>query len=364
MKNILLPIIIITSLLFQGCSLAPKWYRGNTHAHTVICGHADSSPEVVASWYHDHGYNFLILSEHNHFIDPDSVGMPPEKRQDYILIPGEEISGPQIVHTTAMNIGGLVTSNKKLEKKSEILQNHVDVTLAAGGNTILNHPNYVYTVSADDILPVKRLYLFELFNGHPYVNNAGDDEHPSTETLWDDLLTKGMIIYGVSSDDAHHFSEIDTQYSNPGRGWVMVKTTKLSPGKISKAMQQGLFYASNGVMLKRYSRSKRRYLIEVDLDKTLKELDSPDIHGKRISTGEPGFFIEFIGPGGEILSVSKSPKASYAVNHSAAYVRGKITFRRKHQDGGMEEFYAWGQPVFTDGRTKYEETLADRGDEP
>jgi len=40
-----------------------NWYMGNTHAHTKICGH----------------YNFLILSEHNHFIDPDTVQLPPDK---------------------------------------------------------------------------------------------------------------------------------------------------------------------------------------------------------------------------------------------------------------------------------------------
>src|SRR5215212_10107531 len=53
------------------------WYRGNTHVHTVLCGHADSAPEVVAKWYLDRGYHFLCLSEHNRFIDPANVALPP-----------------------------------------------------------------------------------------------------------------------------------------------------------------------------------------------------------------------------------------------------------------------------------------------
>ena len=65
--------------------IGQNWYMGNTHAHTKICGHADSSPDVVTKWYHDHGYNFLILSEHNHFIDPDTVQLPLNKRDDFIL---------------------------------------------------------------------------------------------------------------------------------------------------------------------------------------------------------------------------------------------------------------------------------------
>jgi hypothetical protein len=337
-------------LVLQGCSDDSSWYRGNTHAHTVICGHADSRPEVVAKWYHDHGYNFLILSEHNHFIDPDSVTMPENRRDDFILIPGEEITGPRIIHTTAMNIRNLVSQQLDLEVKSEIIQNHVDGTLEAGGQAILNHPNYYYTVTARHILPVKQLYMFELYNGHPRVNNSGDEQHSTTEDLWDELLTQGMIMYGISSDDAHHFSKIDTQYSNPGRGWVMVRESKLTPGAITEAMNKGDFYASNGVMLRQCSVSNGTYHIEVDQEETLEELASPELHGRRVSGNEEGFTIEVIGPNGKVLSIIRSTKAIFDVDDAYAYVRPKVTFRRIHKDRGLEEFYAWGQPVFTDGR--------------
>ena len=60
-------------LFLPTLALAGKWYKGNTHVHTVLCGHADSTPEVVAQWYHDRGYNFLVLIEHNKFIDPTTV---------------------------------------------------------------------------------------------------------------------------------------------------------------------------------------------------------------------------------------------------------------------------------------------------
>lgn len=63
-------------ILFSFSCSHINWYMGNAHAHTKICGYANSSPGVVTKWYHDHGYNFLILSEHNHFIDPDSVILP------------------------------------------------------------------------------------------------------------------------------------------------------------------------------------------------------------------------------------------------------------------------------------------------
>ena len=145
---------LITVSLFNCSSNKQKWYRGNTHAHTVICGHADSTPEFVTDWYHSKGYNFLILSEHNHFINPDTVKMPISLRDDFILIPGEEVTGRKIIHTTAMNITKLVDWKSESEQKSDIIQYHVDGTVEAGGHAILNHPNYKYAVGASDIIDV------------------------------------------------------------------------------------------------------------------------------------------------------------------------------------------------------------------
>ncbi len=348
-------ILLAVALFFlalQGCRHEPRWYRGNTHAHTVICGHADSTPEEVTDWYHEHGYHFLILSEHNHFIDPDTVKMPENTRKDFILIPGEEVTAPEVIHTTAMNTRNRVPQRGGLTTKSEIIQDHVDGTLGAGGKPILNHPNYLYTVTAADILPTERLHLFELFNGHPKVNNFGDDEHPTTEELWDELLTRGMVIYGVSSDDAHHFSTFDPAHSNPGRGWVMVRAPELTAGAITEAMNNGDFYASSGVMLKRYSVSTATYSVEVDQTSTAMALSSTRVRGQRVDQEDEGFTIEFIGPGGKVLSSMESTRADFKVGDSHAYVRARVTFRRAHPEGGGEEFYAWGQPVFSDGRLR------------
>ncbi len=344
---------LLFSLILQGCGDdTRRWYRGNTHAHTVICEHADSTPETVANWYLEHGYNFLILSEHNHFIDPETVKLPGNRRDDFILIPGEEVTALDDVHSTGMNTRNLTPQSIDLATKTEVIQDHVDSVRGVGGEPILNHPNYLYAITAADILPVKRLHMFELFNGHPLVNNFGDDAHPATEDLWDELLSKGMVVYGVSSDDAHYFNTIDEAYSNPGRGWVMVRAPKLTPDAITEAMQGGDFYASSGVMLSRYSATANIYLVEVDREQTARALSAPELRGRRVDATEAGFTIEFIGPEGVVLSATRSIMATFAVDDSHAYVRARVTLRRAHQEAGGEEFYAWGQPVFTDGRTK------------
>jgi len=330
--------------------MADQWFRGNTHAHTVLSGHGDSSPENVAKWYQDHGYNFLILSEHNKFINPRNVKLPNNKGNNFILIPGEEITGKKIIHTTAMNIKRITPWDYDNRENSAIIQNHVDETIKAGGQAILNHPNFHYAVSVKDILPVKNLYLFELFNGHPAVNNFGDHEHPSTEVMWDQLLTKGLLIYGVSSDDAHHFKKTAHNRSNPGRGWVMVQATKLNSDEIMKAMSGGNFYSSNGVFLQTYERGREEYGIEIDDKKTQETLSSPLLKGKQLMEGESGYKIEFIGPNGQLLKKIKGLRGTYRIRKAISYVRAKVTFTRKLHSNGYEEYYAWGQPVFNDAR--------------
>ncbi len=333
--------LITPALLFAG-----KWYKGNTHVHTVLCGHADSTPEVVAQWYHDRGYNFLVLSEHNKFIDPSTVKLSGKIRDDFLLVPGEEITGP--IHFTAMNISRLVPWQFKDKNRSKIMQNYVDETEKAGGTNILNHPLWSRAVQVHEVVPVKRLYMFELYNAHPGVKNFRGAHHPSTEQIWDSLLEKGMTIYGVSSDDAHKLQKWGEKENNPGRGWVMVNSEELTSDAITKAMLQGDFYSSSGVILEELVRGKNTIELSVDEDETACELASEFLFGRPVRKGEPGTTIEFIGAEGEVVKTVQGLSAKCEAKSS--YLRAKVTHRVKNEDGSLREYYAWTQPVFTDGR--------------
>ncbi len=324
-----------------------QWFKGNTHAHTTLSGHGDTKPDNVAKYYLDHDYNFLILSEHNIFIDPDSVTLPTEHRSDFILIPGEEITGDNFVHTTAMNVRGLVRWEMDIAAPtiSHTIQLHVDRTHAHGGEPILNHPNYEYAISSKDILGINRLQLFELFNGHPAAHNWGDEEHISTEQMWDSLLTSGMDVFAVSSDDAHDFKELSQDMSNPGRGWVMVWSDELSPDAIISAMARGDFYSTSGVTLKDIERNSSIYTVIVDEVATEKNLQSPNLRGKLVEVGTEGYRIDFIGPDGVILNTNLGVHATHPVTGAEGYVRARVTFTRVVPGAGFEEYYAWGQPI-------------------
>ena len=96
--------------------------------------------------------------------------------------------------------------------------------------------------------------------------------------------------------------------------------------------------------------SNQRISLRVDERATERELASSFVVGHKVNDdAETGYLIEFIGPGGKVLESSRSSQASYSVTNSQSYVRAKISFTRRSQLGS-ENFYAWMQPVFTDGR--------------
>ena len=370
-------------IIFAACSTPEQtgektiWYKGNTHAHTTLCGHADTAPDTVAAWYLDRGYNFLILSEHNIFINPDSVLLPEPRRSDFILIPGQEVTGHKHIHTTAMNTDHLVldktmktipeglSAAEQLQEKirslrvpieetrTEIMQRHTSDIREAGGVPILNHPNFVTGAQANEILEVDHLHMIELYNGHPHVFNWGNDEHVSVEEKWDSLLSAGKLVLGISSDDAHHFKEYDAEQSNPGRGWVMVDSDgNLETDAITDAMARGQFYSTSGVMLAEISHTPSEYEIEIDEAATAEELASPYVIGKISDAGTEGFQTTFIGKDGVVLQQTDEGQTSFAITDEKSYVRAKVSYTRKLEDGKYETFFAWTQPRFLDGRAE------------
>ena len=68
MNRLCFPVIIALILAFSvsasaQLTQAKRWYKGNTHAHTLKSD-GDSTPEEVAKWYKENGYNFLFITDH------------------------------------------------------------------------------------------------------------------------------------------------------------------------------------------------------------------------------------------------------------------------------------------------------------
>ena len=159
-----------------------RWYKGNTHCHSTMSD-GDSAPFKVIQAYHDQGYNFLLLTDHNVLVDPDTIQKPENMREDFLLIPGEEVTDRKSVHTTAFNVKEYVPfyndkneadnpPDRKKEiraalqspsdvSKSDLVQLHVDRINKAGGTPFLNHPNFSGGLQISDIIPVNDLAFLE-----------------------------------------------------------------------------------------------------------------------------------------------------------------------------------------------------------
>ena len=362
MKNFFLFLVAIVVLSACTTRQKPEWYKGNTHLHTTFSD-GDSDVKDVIKWYHDNGYHFLFVTDHNYPLKPDTLPLAFTRRSDFILIPGNEVTDDLVVHTSALNTAAwLPTVNyyrKKLNNgeisdvefqawpntRTGILAMHVKHILEAGGLPVLNHPNFVTGVQVADILPVKDLKHVELFNGHPQVYNWGNDIHSAVEVKWDSVLIHGKLLYGLASDDEHQLKKTDREMANPGRGWIMVKAASLGDDDIMHAIKTGDFYASTGVFLKDYRFDNNVIKIVVDEKSTLDELNAGRGYARKdLKEGYAGYKIEFIGYNGKILKSEKSVKATYKIQPGDLYVRVRISYQIDHQ-GHFDTYYAWTQPV-------------------
>ena len=299
-----------------------RWLKGNTHTHTLESD-GDSPPDVVARWYKSHGYQFLVLSDHNVFTDPRKLASLVDST--FLLIPGEELTTSferKPVHVNGLNVPGVIAPRTDSTLVGTI-QRNVDAVREVDGVPHINHPNFRWAFGWREIAQVRNDKLLEIFSGHPLVHNDGGDDVPSVEAAWDSLLSRGMRMYGIAVDDAHHFQgEFAPERVNPGRGWVTVRAARLEAVEILRAMEAGDFYASSGV-----------------------ELDSLRITPATITLrirqrSDYRYHTEFIGDGGRVLAGANGITASFALGaaEGLTYVRARV----RDSGGGR----AWVQPVF------------------
>ncbi|HEX9710887.1 MAG TPA: hypothetical protein VGB42_13095, partial [Candidatus Thermoplasmatota archaeon] len=156
--------------LAAGGEPVPRWFKGDTHAHTTNSD-GDSPPEVVTRWYQDHGYNFLVLSDHNYLTAEGSF--PYTRRDDFILIQGEEVTAhyqppgttaKHPIHVNALNLKALIEPWNGSDAV-ETLQRNVDRVRDAGAVPHVNHPSFRWALTASDLLRVSRYRLLEIWNG-------------------------------------------------------------------------------------------------------------------------------------------------------------------------------------------------------
>lgn len=405
--------ILSVLILFIGCADKENhWVKGNLHTHT-LWSDGDDFPERVVQWYKDNRYDFLALTDHNQILEGEKwrdfpqdhpalrkyiesmgegwVEMRPheeepdlrrvrlktweefhsmyEETDKFLLMRGNEISSPHAVHLLAFHQQSTVPPAQGIDKEREaMIRKTVENVKAYREETgvnvfpVLAHPNFGWAITAEMMMNVPGLRYFEVYNGHPSVNNAGDEWRAGTERIWDIVLSsrlasgKGEILYGLATDDAHNYHGGAT---GPGKGWVMVNADELTPEAILNAIDRGDFYASTGVNLKNIQFDGKGLTIEIEpLDGveyttefigTLKGVDltsrpSMDSEGNEIENTTRIYSDKM----GSVLASSHSLAPSYRFTGNELYVRPRITSSANQTDpltgNNLEKQKAWVQP--------------------
>ena len=392
-----------------------RWYRGNMHTHS-LWSDGDDYPEMIATWYRDHGYQFLVFTDHNtlhnheRWIDAEKNkgGIKAFERltqafpadwvqiretdgrkevrlkefdavydrlaiaQEYILIQGEEISDSfqrRPIHLCATNTSELLPPTGG-ESMVDVMQRNIDAAISrrerSGESTLvhLNHPNFGYAITAEQLMQIVGENFFEVYNGHPDVNNSGDLTHASTERQWDIVNTwrlaklKLPVMYGLATDDGHdYFQKAPRKEAQPGRGWVMVLTDTLTPESLVKALEARRFYASSGVSLEEIKETSNSLTVTIAAEPDVSyRIDFIGTHtsfddASTSTTDDPekaaNLTRTYSDDVGKVLKSVEGTVGSYAFDGTELYVRAVVTASRLHpnpsQIGEFER--AWVQPV-------------------
>ena len=247
---------------------APTFLKGQLHAHTSGSGDSDTPPAEAAAWYAAHGYDFVVLTDHNRVTE---VASPP----GLLVLRGVELTqnlrtctpppapgDACLLHLNALFVartpGPTIFGPPASQVRADLYGRALDRALALGGVAQLDHPNFQGGADLDVLLSLtaRGLTLVEIANEAVDSDNEGGPGRLSTEALWDAALARGARVYGTATDDAHHYGDADRVRAAGGvaytgdRGFVMVRAARTAEA-IRAAVAGGDFYASTGVLLDR-----------------------------------------------------------------------------------------------------------------
>ncbi|AMV36046.1 PHP domain-containing protein [Planctomyces sp. SH-PL62] len=398
----------------------PRWHKGNLHTHS-LWSDGDDYPEMIVDWYARRGYQFLALSDHNTigqgekwlsvaaadkraghpgfdrylktfgeaWIETRTEGgdrqvrLKPlseyrtlfEQPGRFLLIQGEEITDrfeSKPIHMNATNLLELIKPQGG-RSVPEVMANNlaaIEEQSKRLGRPILghlNHPNFGYGITAEELAIVTKERFFEIYNGHPDVHQQGDEHHADLDRMWDVINTLRIAdldaapVYGLGTDDSHHYFDGS---SSPGRGWVMVRARFLTPESIINAIAAGDFYASSGVTLNdvRFDAESKTLSLEIepqgDAAYTTRFIGTPQGYDRsrkpvQEKDGKPLAVTQrYSEDVGKVLATVEGLKAEYKLTGDELYVRAVVTANQAPANpsfpGQMAQ--AWTQPVGWQGR--------------
>ncbi len=407
LRKILLTVsFVLLFAAVTGCTSGggENWYKGNVHTQS-IWSDGDAAPEHVADWYKSNDYQFLVITEHDLIAEGESwfeisndrrSRLNDDRIEDlkrrfgddwvnirdndgqremrlktleelrnrfevpgkFILVTGEEISDSferRPLHINVLNLDE-VLERQGGESRSGTMRNNVGAVveqerrLARPIVVTVNHPNWRWALTPEELAAIEGTPFFDIYNGSAGCNNYGDESHPGMDEVWDLVLTMRLsslglgLTFGIATDDTHDYFTFGSTYSNPGRGWIVVRAGELTPNALMEAMKEGDFYSSIGVVLRDFRISRSRYFVDIEEEEGVTY--RTQFIGTRMSDGRTGEI-------GEVLLETTQNPATYRFSGDELYVRVKIISSKAHEnhaEGEEGPEVAWLQPTVPDMR--------------
>lgn len=224
-----------------------KWFKGNLHCHSTVSD-GKISPDEVVEIYKKRGWNFLAFTEHDtysHWKKWDD--------ENFITIPGVEASannysGFNYNHVLGIGISdepdsineaGRFHNGERLNEFAwegwTTIQKTIDELNEKNNFSVVCHPIWSRT-DFENLMKLRNYLALEIFNYGCHI-----ESYSGLGTVyWDYLLQRGIKVWGIATDDAHHYLKDECG------GWISVKAGELTPASIADSIIKGRFYASSG----------------------------------------------------------------------------------------------------------------------
>ncbi len=256
-----------------------NFYKANLHSHTNFSD-AAKTPAEVKEIYKNMGYSVLAITDHEILIPHDELN-----DEDFLCLHGFEMDVSQkdnpenlpFRFIKSCHIGfialephnliqpcynrekyvyGDALKHRDKIKFDERLPDYIrDVTPEAitdimatarekGFFVIYNHPTW-NGQNYNKYMNFNGMHAVEIFNGGCIVLGYSADD----VKIYDDFLRSGRPLYCIGADDNHNFTSLNSRKNDSGIAFTMIKAEKLEYRSVTKALEEGNFYASMGPLI-------------------------------------------------------------------------------------------------------------------
>lgn len=251
-----------------------NFYKANLHCHTTFSD-GKKTPEEVKEIYKSLGYSIVAYTDHDIFIphyeeltdenflalngfeiqvDDATVEFKGKRKCCHICFVAME---PDNVIHPLWHRSRYVWGNAK--KYADIVkcdENEPDYVRTFSGEGVsdmmhrgrergffvtYNHPTWSLE-DFGDYINYEGMHAFEMFNGS-CLSAGYDDYNPR---VYDDILRSGKKIFAIGADDNHNGHPLGSRHCDSGVAFTVIKAESLDYRTVTKALEDGHLYASEG----------------------------------------------------------------------------------------------------------------------